>query len=235
MQGSTASTTRRTRGKAPPNGGTTIPSLAVGLVEKVVIRPPNFQSGVINIKGVSPYLGNRFTEKAIRKIEETQREGDRARNRRRRESRDFEGDVEAAKHIAAEGWCGIPAAAFRNALISACKVAGFAMTRAKLTIFVIPDGFDAIDGMPLVKISGQPKTHKSFGRNDNGSIDLRWRPVWPQWSCALGLRWDADQFSVSDVVNLTARAGLQVGVGEGRPDSRDSNGLGLGLWEIQQS
>jgi len=46
------------------------------------------------------------------------------------------------------------------------------------------------------------------------------------------LRWDADQFSDADVLNLLARAGMQVGIGEGRPDSPNSNGLGNGCWEV---
>ena len=33
-------------------------------------------------------------------------------------------------------------------------------------------------------------------------------------------------------MNLMARAGAQVGVGEGRPDSKTSAGLGFGTWEI---
>jgi len=36
-----------------------------------------------------------------------------------------------------------------------------------------------------------------------------------------------------DVVNLIARVGMQVGIGEGRPDSKASAGLGFGLFEIE--
>ena len=35
-----------------------------------------------------------------------------------------------------------------------------------------------------------------------------------------------------DVVNLMARVGMQVGIGEGRPDSKASAGLGNGLFQI---
>jgi len=69
-------------------------------------------------------------------------------------------------------------------------------------------------------------------RNESGVVDLRMRPVWRRWEVVLRLRWDADQFSAADILNLVARAGLQVGVGEGRPDSPNSNGLGNGCWEV---
>ena len=38
--------------------------------------------------------------------------------------------------------------------------------------------------------------------------------------------------SDADIVNLISRVGMQVGIGEGRPDSKQSAGLGFGLFEI---
>jgi hypothetical protein len=38
--------------------------------------------------------------------------------------------------------------------------------------------------------------------------------------------------TADDIVNLISRVGLQVGVGEGRPDSKQSAGLGFGLFQI---
>jgi hypothetical protein len=49
----------------------------------------------------------------------------------------------------------------------------------------------------------------------------------------LRIRFDMEQFSPDDVTNLLIRAGRQVGIGEGRPDSRDSNGLGYGLFDVE--
>jgi hypothetical protein len=49
------------------------------------------------------------------------------------------------------------------------------------------------------------------------------------------VRFDADQFKASDVVNLLQRAGAQVGIGEGRPFSKSSNGLGYGTFDVEVS
>lgn len=49
------------------------------------------------------------------------------------------------------------------------------------------------------------------------------------------VRFDADQFTVADVTNLMARVGLQCGIGEERPNSRDSTGMGYGLFEVKQA
>jgi hypothetical protein len=39
-------------------------------------------------------------------------------------------------------------------------------------------------------------------------------------------------FSLDDISNLLMRVGLQVGLGEGRPDSKKSAGMGWGTFEI---
>jgi hypothetical protein len=199
----------------------------------VVISAPRMQLATMLIKGTSPYVQHKFGQKAQSQMEETQRAGTQARSRKKREARDFEAGFRNAMHISEEGWAGIPASAFRNAMIDSCRLVSFKMTHAKLSLFVLHDGLDADDATPLVRLIGdKPEIHKGWGRNANGGADLRWRPMWREWGAELRLRWDADQFGPSDVVNLLARAGQQVGIGEGRPSSPKSNGLGWGLWSI---
>ena len=108
------------------------------------------------------------------------------------------------------------------------------MTRAKLSIFCEADGHDADDGTPLVKITkGKPRYHESLVRNASGVCDIRPRPMWaPGWQAKVRIRFDADQFEVDDMANLLMRAGQQVGIGEGRPDSKKSCGMGWGLFEV---
>jgi len=164
-----------------------------------------------------------------------QEAGQTAANRKERAPKDFEAVYQAAIHYATEGWIGIPAPAFRNAMISACRTIGYKMTHAKLAVKVVADGYDREDGTPLVKIEGTPERHIAPARNDNGSMDIRCRPMWREWSVRLRVEYDADMFTPADVANLLQRAGLQVGIGEGRPDSRNSCGLGWGLFDLERS
>lgn len=204
-----------------------------GKPQTVVITPPRMEKATIHIRGLSLYVQHRFSEKAQAQIEATQRAGTQARSRKKRDPKDFEAVYRAAQHRSREGWCGIPAPAFRNACIDACRLTGFKMTHAKLSLFVDCDGFDGEDGTPLVRISGEPEIHKGWGRNANGNPDLRWRPMWREgWEAYVRVSWDADQFSAADVGNLMMRAGLQCGIGEGRPSSPKSNGLGWGIFEV---
>lgn len=207
-------------------------------IQTLTIQPPEFQVLTVGIRNdpTSPYVQNAFSAKARAKMEATQRAGSTSKKNTAREARDFEADYEAAMHRSLDGWHGIPAPAFRNALISACRTAGFTMTRAKLSVFIEADGTDASDGGPLVKIaSGEPEVHQGAVRNASGVTDLRWRPMWRQWSALLRVRYDSGQFTPEDLLNLIIRAGSQVGIGEGRPDSRSSNGLGWGMFVLDDS
>lgn len=200
---------------------------------QVAIAPPNFQHLAINLRGTTPLVINRFSAKAMETIRRTQEAGSTARSRKSRESKDFDALFEGAKHISDDGWEGIHAAAFRNGAISACRACGFKMTHAKLAFMVMQDGFDRVDGAPLVKLtSGVAEQWVAPVRNRTGVVDLRCRPMYREWEATLRIRYDAGMLAADDVVNLIARVGLQVGIGEGRPDSKESAGLGYGLFEI---
>ncbi len=188
------------------------------------------------ITGTAPLVMHAFRGKAEEEMRAKQEAGSRSKSRKVLRPKDFERQFEDAKHISTDGWLGIPAAGFRSAMISACKMVGFHMTRARLACFVEADGFDGATGDPLVKITrGEPRYFEKHVRLDNGNPDLRARPMWaPGWQAVVRVRWDEDQFSLTDVSNLLSRVGLQVGICEGRPDSKKSAGCGWGLFSVDQ-
>ena len=203
-------------------------------VDKAIhIAPPNMVTGEVWIRGTAPLVIHKFSAKAMQMICEKQAAGTAASNKKKREAKDFDAVFNEARHLSLEGWDGIPATAFRNAMISACRLVGFKMTMAKLSIFVEADGYDETDGDPLVRIiGGEPRQLRKMGRLATGVCDVTVRPQWLEWGARLRVRYDADQFTAADVMNLLARAGAQVGICEGRPDSRTSNGMGWGLFEV---
>lgn len=198
----------------------------------VTIKPANIQTAVFKIKGTAPMVQARFSAKAMQAMKEKHLAGSTARKSNKKEARDFESDYEGAFHLSNEGWQGIPASAFRAAMISACRLVGFKMTVAKLSVFIEADGIDKVDGIPLVRFEGEPEYTELAVRNATGVTDIRVRPMWREWSATLRVKYDADQFTAADVTNLLARVGMQVGIGEGRPDSRQSTGLGWGTFEL---
>ncbi len=202
--------------------------------ESVRIKPPNIQTAKFEIVGTTPLLQAAFSAKAIQAIRSKHEAGSTAKGKKVREARDFSEDCRQAAHKSTDGWYGIPAAAFRCALISACRLVNFKMTLAKLSLFVHADGFDAVNGQPLVRLKGgEPEETVMAVRNQTGVVDLRARPMWREWGTTLRVQFDAEQFDLSDVANLLSRVGQQVGIGEGRNDSRESAGMGYGCFEIK--
>ena len=200
---------------------------------KITIPAPKIDTVRIPIRGTAPYMQARMSAKA-RGILLGKMTADESITAKRapRKARDLDEDFRGAMHVSIEGWVGIPASAFRAACISACRLIGFKMTLAKLAIFVQADGYDALDLTPLVKIEGTPEKHIAHVRNATGVIDMRVRPMWKEWSAVVHIDYDSDLFKASDIINLIRRVGVQVGLGEGRHDSRDSTGLGFGTFEI---
>lgn len=206
----------------------------VAAVEVVTISPPKFQRLEVVLVGTAPYMQARFSAKAMQAMMSKMAAGSTAKKGEKKKARDFDDDFRQAMHVSSEGWVGVPASAIRNACIDVCRMVGFKMTHAKMSIFVESDGLDKVDGTPLIRlIAGEAEKIEMATRNATGVADIRVRPMWREWRLKIRVRYDADQFTSSDVANLIARAGEQVGIGEGRPFSKSSNGLGFGTFTIE--
>ena len=199
----------------------------------VVIAPPNLQRLAFMIYGTAPYVQHKFSTKTENMMLEAQM-ASKGTKRGAKNARDPEADFLGATHRTEAGGYGIPAGAIRSACISACKVAGFQMTKAKLSVFIETDEYDD-KGTPLVPINGIPEISKEHVRLASGVASIAIRPMWREWSASVNVRWDGDQFTESDIANLLERAGQQVGIGEGRPDSKQSHGMGWGTFTLMET
>lgn len=203
--------------------------------EIAIVHPANIIRATFRIRGTAPLVQNKFSKKARDKMMADMSTAKAAKKAKsERPPRDYAMDFQQCQHVATAGWNGIPCPAFRSAMIDACRTIGLVMTKAKMTVFIIPDGFDVDDGTPLVRIvsSAPPERMESLVRNDNGSADIRIRAMWREWEADVTVDFDADMITPESVVNLLDRAGRQVGVGEGRPFSKDSVGQGWGTFTV---
>lgn len=206
-------------------------SQAATVPESVVITPPNFQTAQFTIEGTAPYVQHKFSKKVGADMLANQQKAGGTKGKKR-EPRDVDAEYEGAMHKDEDGSYGIPCAAFRSAMIDACRAAGFQMTKAKMSIVCLADGIDVDEGTPLVRLNGEPEVNKTAVRLESGVASIAIRPMWRTWSATVTLQWDADQFGMSDVANLLSRAGLQVGIGDGRPFSKKSHGMGWGTFKV---
>lgn len=205
-------------------------------VEEIKIAPLRQAILTIPLIGQTPLKVLRFSKKQQDEIMATQQAGSQAGTKKKRQPKDFERNYEEAKYRGKTGkeeWLGINASGIRIGCIETCRVAGFVMTKAKMSVFCIEDGIDIIDhSTPLVRVYGEPEMVIDPVRNDNGSVDLRARVCFKEWRINARVRFDEDQFSPSDILNLMIRVGQQNGLGEGRMNSKNGCGTGNGVFVV---
>lgn len=200
---------------------------------KVTITPPEFRTATARINGTAPFMSNAMSSDARAKMRAGQELGTANRGmKRKRDPKDFAAQFKGSLHVSRDGWYGIPCSAFRSAMIEACKTVGFPMTRAKLFLFVEPEGRDADTGEGLVRIHGKPIQDERIGKLATGVADILTRARFDEWHADITVKWDSDALQAADVINLLARAGVHVGVGAGRPGSSNSCGIGMGTFEV---
>jgi ribosomal protein S17 len=200
----------------------------------VQIKAPNMQVGEFTLVGTAPLVVHRISTKLKNEFKQKMETGKAASSRKIREAKLTDDLFNEARYRGPGGWDGVHAGAFRAALISACRLVGFTMTLAKLSIFVVADGWDTLEPqIPLVRIDADPVKQEDVARTSTGEPYICVRPAYHNWKITLRIRFDADQFTASDITNLLSRVGEQVGIGEGRPDSKKSAGMGWGLFTIE--
>lgn len=201
----------------------------------VSISPPNFQTAQFNLNGQDVLVIHRFSAKTKEQMKQKMETGKAASSKKNREAKNTDDIFNEARYISKQGWDGFHAGALRNALISACRLVGFKMTLAKLSVFVEADGYDATEPqIPLIRIVGAATKQEDMARVETGQPYVAVRAAYHGWKSRVRIRFDADQFTIEDVTNLLMRVGMQVGLGEGRPDSKNSAGMGWGLFTIEQ-
>lgn len=200
----------------------------------VFISAPNFKRAEFTIIGTSVLVQHRFSLKTKAEMKQKMETGKAASSTRKREAKSMDTIYEEARYRLKDGSDGFNASSIRKAMISACRLVGAKMTLAKISIFVEADGQDIYEPqIPLIRIIGEPVKQEDMGRVSTGEPYVIARPAYHEWKAKIRIRWDADQFTLADITNLLSRVGEQVGIGEGRYDSKNSAGMGWGSFVLE--
>ena len=201
------------KAKAADNGEIVIPKPQIGIL-------------TIGITGTSPLIMHAWSEKARKMILDKQMGLPVPKKQPKNPEEDFNG----ARYVSGEGWDGIPATAFKAAMVGACRmVDSLNMTQAKRMFFVEAD--DPATG--LVRIYGEPEMREDMVRLETGVADIRFRPQYWPWRCNVTVRFLSSIIRTEQVINLISLAGLTEGVGEWRPSAPKSATGTYGLWEVE--
>jgi len=171
---------------------------------------------VIPIVGISPLITHKFSEKAMKMIQDKQ--AGKAKNKKH-DLRDPEAEMEAAKHISALGWDGFPAAGFKAAMTRGAKMIGMVMKDTQTSFFVQAN----CEETQLVRIFGESRMRTDQVRVGMGSADIRYRPEYVNWTAELTIEFNAGVVSIDQIYQMVKAAGYGCGIGEMRPEKGKFN------------
>lgn len=158
------------------------------------------------IVGDSPLICHAWAAKSKKMLLDKQMK----RAKQAKEARDPEAELEACFYRFADGRYGMPAAAFKRAMVGACRfVDGLKMTELRGALHVVGE---------LIAIEGEPSPREDMVRIGMGVADIRFRPEFREWKATLTIDFNAAIISPEQIMNLLTLAGFGVGVGEWRPE-----------------
>lgn len=184
--------------------------------KSVEIKEFDIKQVVIPVVGISPLITNKFSNKAMQIILDTQM--GKPKNKKH-DIKDPNADYENAKHISSEGWEGFPASGFKAAIIRAAKMIGMVMKDTQTAFFVKADDEET----QLVRIYGDSRMRQDMVRVGMGSADVRFRPEYPTWEANLTIEFNEGVLSLDQIYQLVKAAGYGCGIGEMRPEKGKFN------------
>lgn len=179
---------------------------------KVITIPnPDIREMVVKIKGTSPLIFHKWSEKAKKMILAKQQKKASAS---KREIRNPEEEYESSFYYNRSKKVSFPALAIKQSLIGACRnVDGLPMTLVRGAIFVMGDE----DGLIPVEYK-EKEMREDMVRVGMGTADLRYRGQVKGWNMKFLVKWNNDVLSQEQVLNLFQIAGFSNGLGEWRPE-----------------
>lgn len=197
--------------------------------ETVRIQPPKMHTFKVKICGTTPLIINQFSNKAD--IEGNQGKGPKPI----KQARDPHAEYLAAcyvfpGHTAREKGCkyGVPARMIKRAAVEACRFdAGITMVFARGAFHILEEE----NGLVELKFKSMNMRTDPV-RLKNGSLDLRYRPEFHDWSVVVSIYYNSAAITPETIINLMAIAGVSCGWGELRPNPKEGAGGSNGLFEV---
>lgn len=186
----------------------------------------------VPIVGLTPLIVHAFSEKSKRQMLEAQ-QGKKAPKQIRDPQAEYEAAFYRIDREDGEDHYGFPVTAFKAATVGAARFySSLKMTELRQFLFFRGELTKA-DPQQLVEIFGEPEMREDVVRlgGVNRSADLRYRPMFAEWSTILDIQFVASSISESSVLSLIDAGGLGIGVGEWRPERRGE----FGTYEIDKS
>ena len=183
----------------------------------LTIPAPNIQTFGVTIKGTTPLIFHKWSEKAIKMIQDKQAK----KVAKAREAREPEKEYEDSFYYDRDGEIAFPANAVKQSMVGACRFLGkdVQMTVIRGAVFIVGD----VDGLIPVQYT-EKEMRTDMVTVGIASADVRYRGQLNDWSMDLTIKYNADVITAEQTVNLLQTAGFSQGLGEWRAEKNGSNG-----------
>ena len=183
-------------------------------IQKVEIAMVKFR-----VRGITPLIVSRFSEKAKQMMLEKQMKKASAGKEAKNPVEQYENSL----YKFADGKrTGFPAVGFKAAMVRGGKQLGLTMTDLRGRFHVMADEGD------LVEIHGEPHPREDMVRLATGVADIRFRgEYYAGWEAELTIQYFKNAISAEQLAQLLSIAGFSCGIGEWRPEKSNSGSFGL--------
>lgn len=213
--------------KSSTKNGTAIAAAMQGEVftgAPIALKRLEQKSLALQIVGLTPLIPHKWAEKAISQMRSKQ-SGEAVAPLPPKEAQN---EAYQATYWLPDGRPGMPATAFKAAMVGACRLFDQPpMVMAKVLFYVEGEGPEQLVPIDCESI----EMREDLPRNSNGNPDLRYRNQLVNWSATLVIRYIASRISEASIVALVDAAG-KGGVGDWRPSAPKSATGMYGTWEI---
>ena len=183
---------------------------------KMSIPAMNIGRMSVTIKGTTPLIFHRWSEKAKKMMLDKQMK----KAQKGREIRNPNQEYKESYYKDADKDIAFPALAIKQSIVnSARNLNDVKMTLLRGAIFIVGDK----DGLIKVKYESE-EMREDMVRVGMGTADLRFRGQVNNWSMTFMVEFNADVVSAEQIINLLQVAGFACGLGEWRPEKNGDYG-----------
>lgn len=180
----------------------------------------------VPIRGLTPLLPQKWTEAALEQMRAKQQS---AKMTTVQKPKDPMLNAHQSTYWLSDDQPGIPAGAFKSALVSAVGLfKGLTKVGSKMMFMVEGEGPDNL--VPIIDCTWEAREFQV--RNATGVADLRYFNVIMPWRAVLNVTYPPSLIEASAVASLVDAAGKFAGVGGYRPSAPKVASGTYGRWEI---
>lgn len=142
------------------------------------------------------------------------------KGKEKNKNRDLDKEVEEKIHRNSKGDVCFPTSGFKKAMVEAAPyLDGLDKKKAKGSFFILGE-------LAPIKYKKQV-TNKAVGRDSGINRAPReiWRPEFQDWSCVLTVKYNEQQITPAQIVELAKLAGFHIGVGSWTPQHSGQYGM----------